>query len=105
MKALNSSLEKGVFESAKRASMSFSESTPIFYHICLSRMVVGYQSVIYMPCAPARRQIFPKTASENGIIFGINMSGELPMQGRRGAMVKYSAAYSTCAERFLLRGW
>ena len=51
------------------------------------------------------RQIFPKTASENGIIFGINMSGELPMQGRRGAMVKYSAAYSTCAERFLLRGW
>ena len=37
--------------------------------------------------------------AENGIIYASNMSGEMHMEGRQDAQVRYSAAYPTGAER------
>ena len=36
---------------------------------------------------------------KNGIISGLDMSGEMHMDGRQDARMRYSAAYPTCAER------
>ena len=38
---------------------------------------------------------------ENGIIFDLNMSGEMHMDGRQDARMRYSAAYPTGAERIV----
>ena len=38
---------------------------------------------------------------ENGIIYTSNMSGEMHMEGRHDAKVRYSAAYPTGAERIV----
>ncbi len=39
--------------------------------------------------------------SGSGIIFNLNMSGEMHMEGRQDAKVRYSAAYPTGAERIV----
>ena len=39
--------------------------------------------------------------AENGIIYTSNMSGEMHMDGRQDAKVRYSAAYPTGAERIV----
>ena len=39
--------------------------------------------------------------AENGIIYVSNMSGEMHMEGRHDAKVRYSAAYPTGAERIV----
>ena len=41
------------------------------------------------------------TQAENGIICNLNMSGEMHMEGRHDAKVRYSAAYPTGAERIV----